>query len=550
MPYDLVIRNGNVVDGSGLPAIRADVAVEDGRIVAVGRVNERGAEEIDAEGLTVTPGFIDGHTHMDAQVFWDRPGTNSCWHGVTTVIMGHCGFTLAPARDDARVLVVRNLERAEDISPAAMAEGIDWSWQTFPEYMDAVDRQPKGINYGANVGHSALRTWAMGERAFEETATDDDLDVMERELRAGLEAGAFGFTTSRATAHETSDNRPVASRIAAWDEVRRLVNAMGDIGSGIFQITPEPAGQSPDPDVRNEWLNRMRDLCVESGTTFSIPVLGTPTAGRTLDWIDSVAADGGRIFALTHSRGISTMLSFKTRLPMDVIPVWKEIRALPIEEQKRLLRDMTVRERLIKAANEGDYGKPIGAEARRPEYDNVFVWDQPVPPNPTVAEMANQRNVDPVELMIDLALEGDFEQFFLQPLTRYGYEETVQVMKHPRTVMTFSDSGAHVSQIADCSIQTHLLAYWVRQQERFTFEEAIRMLTFDPAIWWGLSDRGLVREGFVADLNVIDPATVAPQMPAVVNDLPGGARRLIQKADGVAETELGGQVTVRNGALT
>ena len=183
----------------------------------------------------VTPGFIDGHTHMDAQVFWDPQGANSCWHGVTTVVMGNCGFTLAPVRADARALVVRNLERAEDIDPAALAAGIDWSWETFPEYLDAVDRLPKGINYAANVGHSALRTWAMGERAFEEEATDDDLALMQGQLDAALRAGAIGLTTSRSEHHETSDDRPVASRLASWDEVCRLVGVMGDLGTGIFE---------------------------------------------------------------------------------------------------------------------------------------------------------------------------------------------------------------------------------------------------------------------------------------------------------------------------
>src|SRR5204862_3986488 len=223
MPYDLLIKNGTVVDGSGLPRYRGDVAVRHGRIAAIGRIREASREVLDADGHVVAPGFVDGHTHMDAQIFWDPLGTCSCWHGVTTVVMGNCGFTLAPARPDGRHLVVRNLERAEDISADAMAAGIEWKWETFPEYLDTVDGLPKGINYAGYIGHSALRTWAMGERAFEEEATEDDLRTMEKQVADAMRAGAVGFTTSRSTDHQTADDRPVASRLASWDEVQRLV---------------------------------------------------------------------------------------------------------------------------------------------------------------------------------------------------------------------------------------------------------------------------------------------------------------------------------------
>ena len=227
MSYDLVIKNGWVVDGSGLPRYRADVGVKGGRIASIGRIRESAREVIDAEGQVVSPGFVDGHTHMDAQVFWDPLGTSSCWHGITSVVMGNCGFTLAPCAKADRNLVIRNLQRAEDISAEAMEAGIEWTWTTFAEFLDAVEALPKGINYSGYMGHSALRTYVMGERAFDQPATEDDLKAMEKELRSALTAGAMGFTTSRSTSHETPDRRPVASRVAAWDEVRRLV---GDDG--------------------------------------------------------------------------------------------------------------------------------------------------------------------------------------------------------------------------------------------------------------------------------------------------------------------------------
>jgi len=541
-----VIRGGTVVDGSGLASYRADVAVRDRRIASIGRVRERGREEIDAEGCVVTPGFIDGHTHMDAQVFWDPLGRSSCYHGITTVVMGNCGFTLAPASLEQQALVVRNLERAEDISGAAMAQGISWTWATFAEYLDAVERRPLGINYAANIGHSALRTFVMGERAFDGPASDDELVAMERELRDALHAGAIGFTTSRSDQHETSDDRPVASRLASWDEVRHLVGVLGDLGTGIFQKTNEPAAQSPDSGVRDEYFARLRDLNLETGVPFTFAAGGSPT----LAFIDETCAAGGRMFGLTHSRGVSVLTSFKTRLAFDVLPEWKEVRSRPLDEQARALRDPDVRKRLVWAAHHGDYGNPIGAEARRPDYDLMLVMERPVPPNQTVAEMAAARGVDPVELVLDLALESGFDQFFMQPIGGADPAALLNAMRHPRTVMTFSDSGAHVSQIADCSIQTHLLAYWVRDREDFTLEEAVRMITLAPARAWGFADRGLLREGLVADINVFDPATVGPAMPTLVHDLPGGARRLDQRADGFRATVVAGEVLFRDGEHT
>src|SRR5205823_701991 len=265
MMYDLVIRGGTVVDGSGLPRYSADVGIRGDRIVRIGTIHARGREEIDARHRVVAPGFIDGHTHMDAQVAWDPLGTCSCWHGVTSVVMGNCGFTLAPCRADERHLVVRNLERAEDIPAKAMKAGIDWSWETYAQYLDAVERWPwpKGINYAGYVGHSALRTYAMGERAFTEPAGAADLAAMKQELASALAAGALGLTTSRTRNHQTADRQPVASRLATWDEVRELVGVMGDLGGGIFEIAGEDTGR--DPDRARDYLRRLHELAVDTG---------------------------------------------------------------------------------------------------------------------------------------------------------------------------------------------------------------------------------------------------------------------------------------------
>ena len=551
--FDLVIRNGTVVDGSGLDPYRADVGVVDGRIAALGRLRERGEQEIDAEGHVVTPGFVDAHTHLDAQVFWDPIGANSCWHGVTTAVMGNCGFTLAPVRPAERALVVRNLERAEDIDPTALATGISWAWETFPEYLDAVDALPKGLNYAANVGHSALRTWAMGERAFEQEATADDLAAMAGQLEAALRAGAIGFTTSRSEHHETSDDRPVASRLAAWDEVRALTAVMGRVGVGIFEGVTQHV-LSPDPDRRAEAWREMRDLAVETGVPLTMGMIATDPGGREmLRLIDDIAAAGGRLIGQTHCRGISVLLSFRTRLPFDVLPAWQELRSRPESEQLAALRDPATRDRLAEAAMQGDYTtwRGVGAMPRRPDYDGIRVYERGLPPNPTVAEVAARRGVSPARAMIDLAVESELEVMFIQP-SLYPQDEQVllEVLRHPRTVMTFSDSGAHLGQICDASIHTHLLGHWVRDREEFSLAEAVRMLTLEPARAWGFADRGLLREGMAADLNVFDPATIAPAVPRVRTDLPGGGKRLEQRSTGFLATVVNGQVTIADGVPT
>ncbi|MGO8870063.1 MAG: N-acyl-D-amino-acid deacylase family protein [Acidimicrobiales bacterium] len=552
MPFDIVIRGGTVVDGSGLGSYRADVGITDGRITAVGPVHERGTTEIDADGHAVAPGFIDGHTHLDAQVFWDATGSSSCWHGVTSAVMGNCGFTLAPVRSDQRELVVRNLERAEDIDPAALAAGIDWSFETFPEYLDAVDRLPKGINFAANVGHSALRTWAMGERAFEERATGDDLALMRRQLADSLRAGAIGFSTSRIVHHQTSDDRPVASRLASWDEVVALVDVMAELGNGIFEGT-DGGMMAADPEVRRRSLGRMRDLAASSRIPVTFGLVATADAGHLLDFLDETAAAGGRAIAQTHCRGISVLLSLKTRLPFDLLDAWRELRARPLAEQLAVLSDPESRRPYVEAAIGADYTswRGLGAQARPPDFEGIRVYRHGLPPNPSVGDIARERGVHPAEAMIDLCVASSGDQLFIQP-SLYPQDEAVllRALRHPRTVMTFSDSGAHLSQIADSSIHTHLLGYWVRDRQEFTLEEAVRMLTLAPALAWGFTDRGLLRPGMAADVNVFDPRTVGPAVPELVDDLPAGGRRLVQRSVGFLATVVNGRITIRDGEPT
>jgi len=558
MSLDLVIRNGTIVDGSGAARYRGDVGIEAGRIVEIGRIRSVAGRTIDADGLIVAPGFIDGHTHMDAQVAWDRIGSCSCWHGVTTVIMGNCGFALAPCKSEEREWFARCLTAVEDIPTEAMLAGIDWTWESFPEYLATVDRLPKAINYGAYIGHSALRMYVMGKRALSEKATEDDLARMAAAVKEAIRSGAMGFSSSRATTHVTPDNTPVASRIADWSEVDRLVGAMAELNAGIFQVGPDTSGG----EAQRRFLARLKQVAVESGRPVMFGTISSRQGEKPnpwtyqLEYLDDCAAAGARMWGQTTTRSINAIFSLKSYLPFDVLPAWRALRHLPLDEQKHRLADPATRRQLV--AEEADM-KPRGnvfqgggaatTDPRKPDYDNLYAmqgvdWD-----DPTVAQLAAQRGKHPVEVMIDLVLEND-NQVFVQPLVNEQPDHVLGMLKHSRTLATFSDSGAHVCQEMGSSLQTHLLSYWVRAKQAFTLEEAVRKLTFDNASAWELNDRGLVRTGYKADLVVFDESRVKPAMPSVETDLPGGARRLVQKAEGIAAVVVNGQVTLENGKAT
>ncbi len=558
MGLDLLIRNGTIVDGSGAARYQGDVGIRQGQIVEIGRIRAGAERVIDADGLIVAPGFVDGHTHMDAQVAWDRIGSCSCWHGVTTVIMGNCGFALAPCRPEEREWFARCLTAVEDIPTESMLAGIDWTWESFPEYLATVDRLPKAINYGAYIGHSALRMYVMGKRALSETATDADLARMANAVREAIRAGAMGFSSSRATTHVTPDNTPVASRIADWAEVDRLVGAMAELGAGIFQVGPDISGGL----AQRAFLARLQRVAVESGR----PVMFGTIASRQgddpnpwtyqLEYLDQCAAAGARVWGQTTTRSINAIFSLKSYLPFDVLPAWRELRRLPLPEQKRRLADPATRRQLMAEEatmkprdNVFQGGGAATTDPRRPDYGNLYAMKDVNWNDPTVAQLAAARGQHPVEVMIDLALENE-NQVFVQPLVNEHPDQVLGMLKHPRTLATFSDSGAHVCQEMGSSLQTHMLSYWVRAKQAFTLEEAVRKLTFDNASAWDITDRGLLRAGYRADLVLFDEARVKPAMPTVEADLPGGARRLVQKAEGIAATIVNGEVTLEHGKPT
>ncbi|MBH67258.1 MAG: hypothetical protein CMM58_02785 [Rhodospirillaceae bacterium] len=558
MSLDLLIKNGNVVDGSGMPRYRADVGVRSGKVVEIGRIAEPAEKVIVADGRIVAPGFIDGHTHMDAQVAWDPMGTCSCWHGVTTAVMGNCGFALAPCKPDAREWFAECMEAVEDIPKEAMVKGINWNWETFPEYLENLDALPKGINYASYIGHSALRMYVMGERALDQEANEDELKAMFDAVQQAVRAGAVGLSTSRATTHIRPDGGPVASRIANWAEIYKLVEAMSELNTGIFQIGPDVSGG----EAQRKFLNDLREIATNLGRPIMFGTLSTSQGDKPnswkyqYEWMDQIAAAGGQIFGQGTTRSINAIFSFKSYLPFDTLPTWKEVRALSFAEQKAKFQDRETRERLI--AEEAQM-KPKGTDfqgggaattdPRKPDYKNLFPmfdvnWD-----DPSIEDIAKAKSLSPVETILDLIIENE-DLVFVQPLVNENPEEVLSMLKHPRTLATFSDSGAHVCQEMGSSLQTHLLSYWVREKQKFSLEEAIKKLTFENASAWGFNDRGLLRKGMAADIVVFDSEKIKPALPEVKTDLPAGSRRLVQKAEGIDATIVNGVVTLENGEST
>jgi len=558
MTLDLLIRGGTVIDGSGGNRFVADVGISNGRIAKIGRITDATKRTIDADGLIVSPGFIDGHTHMDAQVMWDPLGSCSCYHGVTSVVMSNCGFTLAPCKPADREWVAGSLSYVEDISTEAMAAGIDWTWESFPEYMAAVERRPKALNHAMYIGHSAVRMYVMGRRAVTDKATDEEITRMTRIVQDGLKAGAVGFSTSRTHTHLTPDGTPVASRIAGWDEIERIVAAMAEVDAGIFQSGPDVLNRTEN----EAFLARMRHFALTYKRPVMFGLVSTRQGEDPAPWqmqtdaIRDVNAAGGRMFGQGTTRAINAIFSLKSYLPFDGLPAWKAIRSLPLSEQKRRLRDAAVRRELVAAEatmkpkdNKMQGGGAATTDARKPDYDNLFAlkgvdWD-----DPTVNELARASGKHPVEVMIDLSLEND-NQIYQQPVVNEGREDVLGMLKHDSTLATFSDSGAHVCQEMGSSLQTHMLHYWVDKRGAFTLEQAVKKMTHDNAEAFELKHRGLLKEGYKADLLLFEEGRVRPCLPTVESDLPGGARRLVQKAEGIRATIVNGVVTLDNGQST
>lgn len=553
--HDLVIRGGTVADGTGAPTFEADVAVQDGRIVEVGRVAARGAEEIDAKGMLVTPGFVDIHTHYDAQASWSERLVSSSINGVTTALIGNCGVGFAPCRPERRDMLVKLMEGVEDLPEVVLTEGLPWSWESFPDYLNFLGSRRYDTDIAAMVTHAPLRVHVMGERAEAHAeATEAECLEMARLAAEGLAAGAVGISTSRALAHRTLDGRHIPTLGAPEAELEALARTLRNHGSGWLQVI------SDFDDPAEEEFARLRRVAAVAGRPLTFSLLqreSKPTFWRwLLDRVDEANADGVRMFGQVMGRPVGLMFGFElSQHPFLTRPSYREVAHLPLPERVVALRDPARRARILAEPTDD-----AALKVRLNNWDKIFPLGDPPdyepPPERSAAAMAAARGMTPEALCYDLMLERDGHAILNRPLLNYAngdLEAIREMMIHPRTLMGLGDGGAHVGYICDASCMTHMLVHWARDRDRgprLPVEQAVKRISRDNARAMGLADRGVIAPGYKADINVIDFARLQLRAPRMHYDLPAGGKRLVQTADGYVATVLSGAVTYREGEAT
>jgi N-acyl-D-amino-acid deacylase len=554
---DLVIRGGTIVDGTGAAPFEGDVAVSGDRITAVGKVDGTGREELDARGLVVTPGFVDVHTHLDAQITWDPLGAPSNLHGVTSVVVGNCGVGFAPCKAKDRDYLMFLMEGVEDIPQAAMRAGLRWNWETFPEYLEALAAQPLGLNVGAHLSHAPLRIYAMGERGATEAAPNDaELAFMRLAVGEALRAGALGFATGRTTMHRTPAWDPVPGTFADLRELEALAGALAEEGVGVFELVPYGgAGEDAGGVVKEfEWLT---PLARDTNRPFSMALaqyLGYPDTWRqALQLAEAAAAAHARVAPQVAVRAVAILMGFDIAInPLTLYPAAVDLLGLSRQAAVAQLRDPAVRARLLESTKDST-GVILGGMAT---LDYVFPFDSDgvrsyeTTPDRSVVALARQRGVSPLELMLDSIIEHEGRSFFLVPLYNPDLEAAAEMLQHPLTTIGLGDSGAHTTQTSDAGYATFALAYWVRERRLLSLERMVHKLTGELATMWGIPDRGLLRRGAFADLNLIDLSRLDLRLPEVRHDLPTGAAHLHQSATGYAATVVNGQMLMRDGQHT
>ncbi|MGI4815040.1 MAG: N-acyl-D-amino-acid deacylase family protein [Janthinobacterium lividum] len=553
--FDLVIRHGAVIDGLGGPAVNADVAIRDGRIVAVGQVTGQGREEIDASGLLVTPGFVDIHTHYDGQAMWDSRFVPSSWHGVTTVVMGNCGVGFAPVRPSDRDRLIELMEGVEDIPGPALHEGLDWHWENFSEFLTALERRPHDIDFCAQLPHAALRVYVMGERASRlEMATADDIAQMRALTAEAMRAGALGVTTSRSINHRSVKGDATPSLQAAEEELMGIAMGVKDAGRGVLQIIMD----FDDPAELREEFAMMRRLVEQSGRPLSFSLM--QKHGNTEGWRELLALtaqavkDGLPMRAQVAPRAVGMLLGLQSSRNVFLeCASYQPIAKLPLAERLARMREPALRAQLIKEIS-APSDTPLGPRLRL--YDNIYPLGDPPVYDPraeaSVAARAAREGRDPAELAYDLTLENDGLNLMYSPFANYAngdLEVCAEMMSDPNTVMGLGDGGAHVAMVCDASFQTFALTHWGRGG-RFDLPTLIRRQTSDTARMVGLLDRGCIAPGMKADLNIIDLDALDATAPRMTRDLPAGGFRLLQNSTGYVATIVAGVPVYRQSVAT
>ncbi len=570
--HDLVIRNGTIVDGTGEAPYQGDIAIDDGKVSAIGRIEADGRENVDATGLLVTPGFVDIHTHFDGQITWDPLLTPSCWHGVTTVVMGNCGVGFAPAAPNRHEWLIGLMEGVEDIPGTALSAGMQWNWETFPEYLDYLDTLPKALDVGTQVPHGAVRAYVMGERgAMNEPANPEDIHEMKELVREGIEAGALGVSTSRTIVHRAIDGVNVPGTFAEEDEMMAFGEALAEAGTGVFELAP--AGVTGDdmnlPDREVAWMRRV-SAATGRPITFALVQLDAEPDHwkRMFDLSEEAAAEGADLYPQVTARAPGVLLGLQTNHPWVNTPTFQEVsghyklgegdahhlRRTPIEEVAAEMSKPEVKAKLMEELSAAQQDIAFINLGR------VFPLEEPLDYEPSeddsVAAMAERDGRDPYDLLYDLMLEDDGKRLFFAPTlnyTEFNYEVVRKMLTHPRAALGLDDAGAHCGVICDASMPTFMLTHWARDRSRgegLPLEFAVKKMTQDTARLYGLNDRGVLRPGMKGDVNIIDLERLQLRAPELAHDLPAEGRRLIQKAEGFVATIVSGEVVMREGEDT
>ncbi|HLK24001.1 MAG TPA: amidohydrolase family protein [Caulobacteraceae bacterium] len=555
--YDLVIRRGLIVDGTGGERFEGDVAVSDGKIVAVGEVARPGAEEIDARGKLVTPGFVDIHTHYDGQAVWSERLSPSSSHGVTTVVGGNCGVGFAPCRPEHHDMLVSVMEGVEDIPEVVMTEGLPWDWETYPEYLNAIEKRPHDIDFASQIPHSAVRVYVMGQRgADREPATADDLAKMQGVVREAMDAGALGFATSRLIIHKTGQGDPIPTWMAAEGELEAMALALKDAGKGVLQAVFGTPGRTFEDEI--DLLSRLTRISGRPASFSMAQSNENPEAYRhVMQHLAKANAEGPRIRAQVYPRPIGVVLGFDLTVnPFSLCPSYQPLTKLSFAERVKALRDPALRARLL-MEEPGDSWIAIARMGRR--FD--FIYPLGDPPNyeprreDSLAARAKAMGVAPTELAYDLMMANDGRGLLLAALANYGSQSLDPIgalITDPNAVLGLGDGGAHYGMICDSSYPTFVLQHWTRERQgqRLSLEQAVKALAADTAETVGLGDRGQLQAGLKADINVIDYDHVRLNAPKVLYDLPAGGRRITQDAAGYEAMIVAGEVVSRNGEPT